>query len=205
MAEFRKVIADRIKAAGSRSKVVAEATNFMNNGLDDSKNMAIVKTNQRFVPGKIYLFDYDDPVTEARMLWWDAKPVVLSLGQDGPTDIGINLNLFPSKEREVIVEKIFNTFQGKIESATRGNYTENALRQGPLAQMEYSRIINMMQRYGVGYGVRRYLPTLKKNQGVIAYEKWVDVTLVEGGSIQKGGIGVVHAGFRKYIKSKNLI
>ena len=139
------------------------------------------------------------------MQWWDAKPVVISLGQDGPTDIGINLNLFPNKQREVIVEKIFNTFQGKIESATRGSYTENALRQGPLAQMEYNRIINMMKRYGVGYGVRRYLPTLKKNQGVIAYEKWVDVTLVEGGSIQKAGIGVVHAGFRKYIKSKNLI
>ena len=205
MPAFRKVIADRVEAAGTRRMVVNEATDFMQNGLGDSKNMAIVKTSQRFIPGKIYLFDYETPITENRMPWWDAAPVVLSLGQDGPTDIGINLNLFPSKERELIVEKIHDTFQGKIESATRGSYTENALRQGPLAQMEYNRIINMMKRYGIGYGVRRYSPPLKKNQGVIAYEKWIDATLVEGGNIQGAGIGVVHAGFRKYIKSKNLI
>lgn len=205
MPEFRKVIDDRIKAAGTRSRVQAQAKDFIENGLGDSKNMAIVKTNQRFLKGKIYIFDYEEPVTEARMPWWDASPVVLSLGQDSGTDIGLNLNLFPSREREIIIEKIFNTFQGKIESATRGNYNENALRQLPLAQMEYTRINNMMRRYGIGYGVRRYLPNLKKNQGVIAYEKWVDISLVEGGNIQGAGIGQVHAGFRKYIKSKNLI
>lgn len=205
MPEFRQVIDDRIKSAGTRRRVQQQAQEFVSNGLGDSKNMAIVKTNQRFLPGKIYVFDYDEPVTAEKMPWWDAEPVVLSLGQDSGTDLGINLNLFPSKEREMIIEKIFNTFQGKIESATRGNYNENALRQLPLAQMEYTRIINMMRRYGIGYGVRRYLPNLKKNQGVIAYEKWVDISLVEGGNIQGAGIGQVHAGFRKYIKSKNLI
>jgi len=205
MPEFRAVIKDREKAAGTRADVIAQARDFMTNGLGDSKNMAIVKTNQRFLPGKIYLFEYEDPITIDRMPWFDAEPIVLSLGQDGPTDIGINLNLFPSREREIIVEKIFNTFQGKIESATRGNYNENALRQQPLAQCEYSRIINMMRRYGVGYGIRRYVPNLKSNQGVIAYEKWVDATLFEGGNIQGAGIGQVHAGFRKYIKSKKLI
>ena len=205
MPEFRRVIQDRVDEAGTRRAVVNQAREFMTNGLGDSSNMAIVKTNQRFVPGKIYLFDYEEPITEARMPWWDAEPVVLSLGQEGSTDIGLNLNLFPSREREIIVEKIFNTFQSRIESATRGNYNENALRQQPLAQCEYSRIINMMRRYGIGYGVRRYLPNLKSNQGVIAYEKWVDATLFEGGNIQGAGIGQVHAGFRKYIKSKNLI
>ena len=205
MPEFRKVIDDRIKAAGTRRRVQQQAEDFITNGLGDSSNMAIVKTNQRFLPGKIYIFDYEEPITEAKMPWWDAAPVVLSLGQDAGTDIGLNLNLFPSTEREIIIEKIFNTFQGKIESATRGNYNENALRQLPLAQCEYNRIINMMRRYGIGYGVRRYLPNIKANQGVIAYEKWVDITLVEGGNIQGAGIGQVHAGFRKYIKSKNLI
>tara|TARA_R110001592_G_scaffold192795_1_gene439716 strand:+ start:11097 stop:11714 length:618 start_codon:yes stop_codon:yes gene_type:complete len=205
MPEFRKVIDDRIKDAGTRRRVQQQAEDFIANGLGDSSNMAIVKTNQRFLPGKIYIFDYEEPITEAKMPWWDAAPVVLSLGQDSGTDIGLNLNLFPSTEREIIIEKIFNTFQGKIESATRGNYNENALRQLPLAQCEYNRIINMMRRYGIGYGVRRYLPNLKANQGVIAYEKWVDITLVEGGNIQGAGIGQVHAGFRKYIKSKNLI
>lgn len=202
MGMLKKELQATIRMAGSKAEARKQAMEWFNRSLKDFNNKAVVKRANRFMPGKIYVFRYDTPITEDRMPWWDRNPVVLALDPVDGNDCGINLNLLPVYVKETLLDDIHTMMNGQIKTAiNRG--AGNAAAQ-PSLRFTYKGAKAYLDRYGLGFAVRQYKPSLKKKQAVIAYERWIDIILCEFFEIEGASIGKVKAEFRKYYNNKNI-
>ena len=152
--EIRKLITEH----GSKKAARSFADNWYENGRNDRKVSEVVSIREQFRPGKIYSFEYRDPITE-NLPWFDEHPVVLALDSKNKNDLGVNLNLLPIRIKEMLLDDIYEAVSGRPQRIT------------------YDGVKNYLDRYGFGFAIRQYIPSRKRSQAVIQHESWPKIAL----------------------------
>lgn len=201
MGQIKKDIKDLIKEHGSKANARRESASWYNNSLKAFRNGSVSKDPRRFMPGKIYVFRYDTPITED-LQWWDRNPIVLALDPYKGNEVGINLNLLPVEIKETLLDDIHTKLVGQIKtSETRA--PEMALQQKGLT-FTYKGAKRYLDRFGFGFAVRQYKPNLKRKQAVVSYENWAKIALCDFMEFEGTTVNAVRRMFRKYYNNKNI-
>lgn len=107
--------------------------------------------------GGLFIFEYKNPKYKGtvHLPWFDNYPLVISLGpkvtNHGPRNIGFNLHLLPPKMRIVVMCIIFELYK-KLYRYQIFYKTENPV------QIDYKQIIKALDKFGVKFCVRMYIP-----------------------------------------------
>jgi hypothetical protein len=78
-----------------------------------------------------------------------------------------------------------------------GSKSGDAQRQGQI-QFSYEGARSFLKRYGYDFAIRQYIPNLKSNQAVIAYESWAKIALCDFIDLNGSSVASVRAQFRKH-------
>jgi hypothetical protein len=199
MGEIKSKIAKYSKDNGGKTAARKAAEVWYNKALNSFRDKSVAKSKTLpFIPGKIYVFRYDNPKTEQYLAWWDRNPVVLALDPVAGNDCGINLNLLPVEIKEKLLDDIYTRLSGSIKTlTTRAKDDANA--QGRL-QMTYTGAKSYLDRYGFGFAVRQYIPMLKRKQAVVSYENWHLIALCDFIELEGASLASIQRQFRDYNK-----
>ena len=176
MGYVKKRIRELSKAAGSKRRARQEAEQWYSSNLRDRSVNEAGYTTQRFVPGKIYVFNYS-PVTPD-LEWFDINPVVLALERVGENDLGVNLNLLPIAVKEDLLDDLYGRMSGQIRNATVGSKTLDANAQSGL-RITYQGMKMYLRNKGCDFAIRQYKPHKKRRQATVAYERWPEMALCD--------------------------
>lgn len=201
MGTIKKEIKDLIKTHGSKANARKESEEWYKKSLAGFRNKEVVKRPGQFLPGKIYVFRYDTPVTPD-LEWWDRNPIVLALDPYKGNDVGINLNLLPVNVKETLLDDIHTTLMGQIKTRT-SRAPKNAGAQSSL-RFTYKGAKAYLDKYGFGFAVRQYIPNLKAKQSVVSYENWAKIALCDFIQLEGSSVRRVRHMFRKYYNNKNI-
>lgn len=123
-------------------------------------------------PGGLFTFKYFTPKYRGTSIlpWFDRFPLVISLGiKDtalGPRNIGFNLHLLPPKIRIICICYIFEIYKRAYRFSIfykRFNYPIN---------IRYDLIKKELERFGITFCVRMYIPSLMKEIVRFPYNQW---------------------------------
>lgn len=191
MGEVKKNIRDLSKEYGSKTKAKSAAEDWFNDSVKAIRENSVQRTGQRFAPGKVYVFRYDDPKWAD---WWDRNPVVLALDPAGSNDCGINLNMLPVAVKEELLDEVYTRYQGFI----KGQAKKQARSQAQLS-FGYEGAKNFLKRFGYDFAIRQYIPNRKAQQAVVSYNDWHRIALCDFLELEGKSIGAVRALFRNHL------
>ena len=198
MGKIKKDIKELSREAGGKNAAKKAAESWF---LESSKNVregAVARYGGRFRTGMIHVFRYDKPKNEATLPWWDRNPVVLALDPAEGNDFGINLNLLPVNFKEDMLDMIYERMSGQIESKKAGK-NGVARMQGQIP-LTYTGAKAFLERFGLGFAVRQYIPALKSNQKIVNYENWARIALCDFIEINGASIGQIRYQFRNHLR-----
>lgn len=118
----------------------------------------------------LYIFDYPDPKYKDILKFFDTQPLVLCLGQTtsveySKNNIGINLHLLPPKVRRLVLFEVWRLYSTAFK---KNLYTENTKE----IQIPWEMLKKHLEKYGIGFAVRTYIPPRQKNVIEFRYEDW---------------------------------
>lgn len=120
-------------------------------------------------PGLMYMFKYDAKHKDT-LEFWDRTPLDICIGvyrtkSGEPREVCINLHMLPERTRLLVVYQIYYMFRSK--------YKENLFvkDQKPIA-VRWKDIAKPLERYGIGFAVRQYIPSRRSQTVEIAQEDW---------------------------------
>jgi hypothetical protein len=196
-----------IRANGGKRKAEQQAKLWLKNVISDKADNSIneISRYNLFIPGKMYIFDYDAKTYLDPLPYFDSKPTIISLGINRNVkpliEVGLNLNYLPENIKEKVLDKIADFYSSSINENIKGRNSEDATRQ-PGLSIDYSKIKPIIDYYYLGFAIKNYIPGRKTNVRVISYENWYKALLIE----QDGFIGAtdvkVHRDYGVYIKDK---
>jgi hypothetical protein len=201
MGQIKKDIKSQISTLGSKAMAITAAVSWYKKSLSTFRDNGVVKYGERFLPGKIYVFRYDTPITE-NIEWWDRNPVVLALDPYNGNDVGINLNMLPQDVKETMLDDLHIKLNGQIKSQETKS-SKDAKAQGQL-NLTYSGAKRYLDKYGCGFAVRQYKPKLKAKQAVVSYENWSKIVLCNFADFEGISEIDVFAMYKKYYNNKNI-
>jgi len=200
MGQIRKDIRRLSKEAGGKTRARRDAEDWFEKSAKSVRENAVKKYARPFKTGMIHVFRYDKPKHIEKLPWWDANPVVLALDPtDTGNDLGINLNLLPVKIKEDMLDMIYDRMKGEIKSQTSGGRSGNALKQGQI-KFTYEGAKRYLEQFGLDFAIRQYIPQLKSNQKVVAYEHWAKIVLCDFIDLNGTTIGKLKYAFRNHLK-----
>lgn len=137
---------------------------------------------QFMVPGKLYIFNYDTPKYQDVLPWFDTQPLVLSLGpiktKEGIRNLGLNMHLLPPTIRRIVLVKIFEM----NKSIYKDQLFNEVQKQVPVKWQE---LIKPLEKYGIAFCIRMYIPELQRNIVEFKYEEWKDAIYIESKGLNK--------------------
>lgn len=202
MGLIKTKIEELIKSAGSKQAAIANSEEWYTTALKSFNNKNVVKNGKVFIPGKIYVFRYDSPKTKETLEWWDRNPVVLALDPNDGNDVGINLNLLPQDVKETLLDDVYTRMYGEIKTnMTRAK--ENANAQSYL-KLTWAGAQKYLDRYGIEFAIRQYIPSLKAKQAVVSYEHWADIALCNFMDLEGTTMADIIKAFEKQYNNKNI-
>ena len=175
MGYVKSRIKELSKDVGSKSLAQSTAEDWFRTSSSSRRMNEASRTTDRFVPGKIYVFNYS-PKTDLE--WYDMNPVVLAIERVGDNDLGINLNLLPTNIKEDLLDDLYDRFEGQIRNATTGAKALNAKAQRPL-RITYEGMKSYLKVRGYDFAIRQYIPSRKSRQAVVSYNRWPEMALCD--------------------------
>lgn len=112
--------------------------------------------------GGLFMFEYMNPKYKGtdKLPWFDKYPLVISLGpvatSEGVRNLGFNLHLLPPKIRIVVLCQIFELYKRLYRYQVFYKLTDKPV------QIYYGTIIKKLEKYGVKFCVRMYIPARQR-------------------------------------------
>lgn len=149
--------------------------------------------------GFLYTFNYDTPKYESVLDFFDTQPLVISFGPVetslGRRDIGINLHLFPPRIRRIIMYKIFEIY--------RNLYKDQLFSKNPSEiPVKWIDLKKPLEKYGIAFGVRMYIPNLRTNTIQFLYEHWASAIYLPSKRIAKKTQAELEALWAEFVKNQ---
>lgn len=132
----------------------------------------------KILPGQLILFDYFEPKTKEELEYYDAGPCTLFFNvvntSEGKRVLGFNIHYYPPKMRYQIMNTIFNIFKPIYSKY---------FKKGPKTEVDafdYKYLISSLEKAGLGFGVRMYIPNLITNVRPVPPQLWHVAVFTEG-------------------------
>lgn len=203
MGYIKKTIRQLSKEAKGKKLARRQAEEWFETSKKKMNEKSVAKIGSRFLPGKIYIFRYEDPKYKDKLEWWDMNPVVLALNSKDSNDIGINLNLLPIDIKEELLDFVYDRLEGAIKNQSMGFRSNDASAQGAIT-LTYEGAKDFLARFGFDFAIRRYIPNRKSGQAVVSYENWPKIALCDFVDLNGATIGSIKWRFRNHLKKKNI-
>lgn len=185
-------VKDRIKElsrmAGSKARARKSAESWFDSAsVDEAKT-----TRGRFEPGKIYTFNYTPGTKD--LPWFDMRPVVLAIERVGDNDLGVNLNLLPTRVKEDLLDELYSRMEASIKRNIKNESVST--KQKPL-RITYDGMKAYLKKSGCDFAIRQYTPSRKSNQQVVSYARWAEISLCDFISLNGTTIAQIRQLFSK--------
>ena len=163
------------------------------------KDSSLFLKGQLLRQGFLYTFNYDTPKYESVLDFFDTQPLVISFGPTetslGRRDIGINLHLYPPRIRRIIMYKIFEIY--------RNLYKDQLFSKNPKEiPVKWIDLKKPLEKYGVAFGVRMYIPSLRTNTIQFLYEHWASAIYLPSKRIAKKTQAELEALWAEFVKNQ---
>lgn len=144
--------------------------------LEDETSMV---SNNKYIEGNLYMFNYFTPKTQEELKYYDAMPVAILFGsfktKSGENRIlGFNIHYYPPRIRYQIMNKIIEVFKGVYKK----NWGEPL--KTPITKFTYYSLIRNLQQAKLEFGVREYDPQLMGKVHPIPVSLWHKAVFTEG-------------------------
>lgn len=136
----------------------------------------------KIVPGQMIYFNYFEPKTREELEYYDATPCTIYFStftaKEGLRVLGFNLHYYPPRVRYRIMSLIYKLFRPMFDQTWD---------KGPDSSMpyfNYQYIIDTLDKYNLGFGVRMYDPSLITDARLIP-TKWIPTAMFTEGNFKK--------------------
>lgn len=112
------------------------------------------------LPGMFAMFGYKEPKYKNELKYYDATPAVIFFGitrtkESTIREVGFNIHYFPPFARAKIINLVYSVFKQYY------NKYFNEVPSRPNKFINYSTLKKMLDKYGIGFGLRMYIPVLR--------------------------------------------
>lgn len=130
------------------------------------------------IPGQLISFNYFEPKWKEELEYYDAKPVTIFFGvfntKDGQRIMGFNIHYYPPRIRFQIMDRIMEIWKPMYMKV----WDEGL--KGDLSHFDYKWLQMQLEKAGLGFGVRMYIPSLTGSIKVIPPRLWKKAVFTEG-------------------------
>lgn len=131
------------------------------------------------LPGMIAVFGYKTPKTKDQLEYYDATPATIFFGITRTTkgairEIGFNLHYFPPFARMKIITLVYTVFKHYYDQYF------NEVPTRPSKVIDYHRLKKMLDKYGIGFGLRMYIPILRGKTYILPTRMVPTMAFTEG-------------------------
>ena len=130
------------------------------------------------VPGQLILFEYFEPKTKEDLEYYDASPCTIFFNvvntENGKRVLGFNIHYYPPKMRFQIMNRIFEIYKPIFIK-----YFKDGTKSSVDA-FDYKYLIQSLEKAGLGFGVRMYIPNLIGRVYKIPPQMWHVAVFTEG-------------------------
>jgi hypothetical protein len=176
-------------------------------GLGDTDEEDAILGLGKFIPGKIYTYEYD-PLYKDVLSYYDKRPIILVnevyKAKNGNDIVrGINLNFLPEEIRVATLQQFFKTFEGEItkseEAAFKGTIFQGV---GKIISFfrDWVQVLSMFgSSAGVGYqfAYRSYIIDRIKNLRYVEYQHWEMIPFLNPEEITGAGVSQIYLEYWK--------
>lgn len=129
-------------------------------------------------PGQLILFEYFEPKTKEELEYYDASPCTIFFNvittKEGKRVLGFNMHYYPPKMRQRIMTTIFDIYKPIYTKYFTNGKKINA------DAFDYKYLIDSLEKAGLGFGVRMYIPNLIGKIYKIPPQMWHVAVFTEG-------------------------
>jgi hypothetical protein len=143
------------------------------------------------------VFEYFEPKTKDELEYYDARPCTIFFNiintNEGKRVLGFNIHYFPPKMRYQILNTIFNIYK-PIYTKYFKDGTKTAM-----DAFDYKYLIDSLQKAGLEFGVRMYIPNLIGKIYMIPPQMWSVAVFTEGWFKKQTRVAVMNH-WRQWLK-----
>ena len=148
------------------------------------------------LPGMFVVFGYRHPKYKDELKYYDGTPAVIFFGlmrtkESAIREIGFNLHYFPPFARARIITIVYNVFKQYY------NKYFNEMPTKPNRMINYNVIKNMLDKFGIGFGLRMYIPVLR-GQTYILPTRMIPTMSYTEGHFNGATLGQIQRYWRKF-------
>lgn len=151
-------------------------------GLGESNEEKLVLGTGKFIPGKIYTFEYD-PLYKNVLDYYDRRPIILcngtySAGTGNEILQGINLNFLPEKAKVETLDIFYKSFESTIKQSYNAAHSEKVFLNVSKIVSFFTEWLSVLKIFGdtggAGYefAYRNYIISRVKNLRYVEYDHW---------------------------------
>ena len=152
-------------------------------------------------PGTLCIFDYDTPIHEDKLEYWDRNPLVLVLQpfytkEEKIRVMGINLHLLPPNIRKLVLYQAFYMYKSEY---TAQLFTDKAAVQ---VNIEWSVIKKQLEKVGASFGLRMYSQQLMRNVIEFNQEDWARAVYLPSRAYEKTSVEKLEREWKIFVKNQ---
>ena len=137
------------------------------------------KRKSSIFPGNFIMFDYYTPKTKEELAYYDARPAtiffnVITTKEGEKRVLGYNIHYIPPRMRWRVLERVYEIFKPYYK------FSWDKPLQKEVKGFDYKLLCSQLQKAGLEFGVRMYIPELIANVRPIPVEGWSKAVLTEG-------------------------
>lgn len=165
--------------------------------------MVNVPQSPRYMlPGMFALFGYSKPKYKEDLLYYDATPAVIFFGITRTKDsaireLGFNIHYFPPFARAKIITLVYEVFRKYYDKYF------NQVPSRPYTTVDYNVLRRMLDKYGIGFGLRMYVPVLRGKTYILPTRMIPTLAYTEG-HFNGATLGMIQRYWRLYKTGKKI-
>ena len=159
--------------------------------------------NGKMVPGQLVIFEYMNPLLKEELEYYDARPCTIFFGMfnsaNGPREIGFNIHYYPPRMRYAIMNRIYEIYRPVFQK-----YFDNGIKK-EIDGFDYRYLKTALNKAGLGFGIREYVPSLRKKT-ILVEPKWFSTAVFTEGLFKKQALSQIMGHWRQHKnKDKTII
>ena len=141
-------------------------------------NECAVTGPKDIMPGQLVSFNYLSPKLKKELEYYDAMPVTIFFGvfntDEGRRVIGFNIHYYPPRIRYQIMDRIMEIWKPMYLKTWNDGISED------LKFFNYNWLMEQLDKVGLSFGVRMYIPSLIAQVRVVPPKLWSKAVFTEG-------------------------
>lgn len=139
----------------------------------------VPKSPRYLLPGMFTMFGYRQPKYKDELAYYDGTPAVIFFGitrtkESAIREIGFNLHYFPPFARARIINIVYEVFRQYYQKYF------NEVPQRPNRMINYNVLKKLLDKYGIGFGLRMYIPVLRGQTYILPTRMIPTLAFTEG-------------------------